>query len=58
MMLKGSLVTPDDATQPTTPHLIRKSDKVVLVLWLKRMIPASDGELLLGHGPTYERRNP
>jgi hypothetical protein len=30
MMLSGSLVTPDDATQPTTSYLIRKSDKVVL----------------------------
>jgi hypothetical protein len=29
-----------------------------LVLWSKRMIAASDVELLLGHGPTYERRNP
>jgi hypothetical protein len=29
-MLRGSLVIPDDATQPTTPYLIRKNDKVVL----------------------------
>ena len=36
MMLRGSLVTSDDATQPTTPYLIRKSDKVVIVIVLRR----------------------
>src|SRR3954447_9971187 len=44
MMLRGSLVTPNDATQPTTPYLIRKSDNVVLVPFteLSSMVPDWD----------------
>jgi len=30
----------------------------VLVLWFKQMNPAFTCGPLLGHGPTYERRNP